>query len=151
MRRLRKLAKLPAAERWLLAEAALLVIVARLGLWLLPFRLLRCGLGRLPTRHVSTHFSPERIAWAVAVVSSYIPATTCLTQALAAQVLLSRRGVSARLRIGVAKAAQGQFAAHAWVEHAGQIVVGGAISDRYRALPNLEARGHIALGRCNIT
>jgi len=137
MRCLRKLAELPGAERWLLAEAALAVVLVRLGLWLLPFRLLRRGIDRLSTRHASTHFSPERIAWAVAVVSSYIPAATCLTQALAAQALLSRRGVSARLRIGVAKDPQGQFVAHAWLEHAGQIVVGGAISDRYRALPNL--------------
>lgn len=137
MRRLRKLVELPAAERWLLAEAALAVVLVRLGLWLLPFRLLRRGLGRLSTRHVSTHFSPERIAWAVMIVSSYIPATTCLTQALAAQALLSWRGVSAWLRIGVAKDARGQFAAHAWVEVGGRVLIGGSIRERYTPLPDL--------------
>jgi Transglutaminase-like superfamily len=137
MRCLRKLAELPGAERWLLAEAALAVVLVRLGLWLLPFRLLRRGLGRLSTRHVSRHFSPERIAWAVMIVSSYIPVTTCLTQALAAQALLSWRGVSARLRIGVTKDVQGQFAAHAWVEVGGRVLIGGSIRERYTPLPDL--------------
>src|SRR5436309_2478851 len=40
MSRARKFLALPASDRRLLAEAALLVGAARLGLWLLPFRAL---------------------------------------------------------------------------------------------------------------
>jgi hypothetical protein len=131
--------ELPPAERWLLAEAALLAVMIRIGLWLLPFRaLLRLvdRLAQLCTRHPSTHFSPDRNGWAIAAVCTYIPAASCLTQALSAKLLLARHGHVARLRIGVAKDAQGQLAAHAWTEAGGQIVVGGAIRERYTALPD---------------
>jgi hypothetical protein len=46
---------------------------------------------------------------------------TCLPQSLVLWYLLRRRGLPAELRIGVRKAA-GDFTAHAWVEHAGQVV-----------------------------
>jgi hypothetical protein len=70
--------------------------------------------------------SIDSIAWAVTVASRYVPAATCLTQALAAQGLLAGRGHSARLCIGVARSAAGRFQAHAWVECAGRVVIGGA-------------------------
>jgi hypothetical protein len=138
MRRLRRLAELPAAERWLLAEAALAVLVVRVGLWLVSFRRLCSWLDRLSTWQARTHFPPERIAWAVIGVSYYIPAASCLTQALAAKALLARRGVAARLRIGVAKDAQQTLAAHAWLEVAGHALIGGAILQEYTPLPDLE-------------
>jgi transglutaminase-like putative cysteine protease len=50
---------------------------------------------------------------------SVVPGDTrCLTQALVLTRLLARRGIPAKLVIG-ARAAP-SFAAHAWVEHAGQ-------------------------------
>ncbi len=55
---------------------------------------------------------------------SLVPAATCLTQALTAQTVLSRRGHDSRLRIGVAKDTQGNLEAHAWVECDGTVVVG---------------------------
>jgi Transglutaminase-like superfamily len=139
MRRVRKFLALAPAERRLLAEAALLVGTARLGLWLLPFRALPDLLGRLArlcARRASTHMAPARIAWAVAAVSSYVPAATCLTQAMAARALLARHGCPAQLRIGVAHGAHGQLEAHAWVEADGRVLIGGAISERYTPLTN---------------
>jgi hypothetical protein len=70
--------------------------------------------------------SIDSIAWAVTVASRYVPAATCLTQALAVQGLLAGRGHPACLCIGLARSAAGRFQAHAWVECAGRVVIGGA-------------------------
>lgn len=79
----------------------------------------------------------EQICRAVRRVSRYIPSASCLTQALAAKILLRRSGHEAKLRIGVAKGAAGDFQAHAWVEVAGRSVIGGSDSQlrRYTGLP----------------
>jgi hypothetical protein len=129
------------ADRRLLAQAAPLVVAARLGLWLLPFRVLPSlleRLARLIARRASMPVAPERIAWAVVAVSSYVPLATCLTQALAARALLARQGCPAQLRIGVSRAAHGQLAAHAWVEVDQRVIVGGSISGRYTPLLSIE-------------
>ena len=79
------------------------------------------------------------IAWAIAVAQRVVPRATCLPQALAAEALLVHCGHPVELRIGVIKTDRGRLVAHAWVESAGRIVVGGlgrALS-RYTALPPL--------------
>ena len=79
----------------------------------------------------------DRLVWAVRVASHYVPDATCLTQALATQVLLNRHGCQTNLRIGVARNETGQFQAHAWVEKDGMVVIGGPAShlQRYTPLP----------------
>ena len=55
------------------------------------------------------------------IAGRYVPANgSCLRQSLLVWWLLRRKGVPAELRIGVRK--QEGFAAHAWVELAGQPV-----------------------------
>ena len=81
----------------------------------------------------------EQVVWAVTVASQYVPAATCLTQALAAQVLLSRLGHPASLRIGVSRDEAGEFQAHAWVECQGRVVIGGVQAlSRFTPLPPLD-------------
>lgn len=81
----------------------------------------------------------DAIVWAVVVASRYVPRSTCLTQALTAQVLLARRGVPASLHIGVAKeGAEARFGAHAWVESEGKVLIGGSEPGRYTPLLALE-------------
>jgi hypothetical protein len=148
MRRLSKFLALPAGDRRLLVEAALLLGAMRLGLRLLPFRTLWRLLERAP--RPSTGFStadpiaPGRIAWAVSVASPYVLGVRpCLPQALAAQLLLVRRGFAARLRLGVARGDRGQVRAHAWMETDGRVVTGGSKSEleRYTPLLALDAKG----------
>jgi hypothetical protein len=144
MRRLRRFLALPAPERGLLLRAAILLALIRLGLWLLPFRTLRRLLARLaqvPARgRGSGSIPPERIVWAVSVASRIVPGTgTCLVRALAAQVLLVRRGHPSRLRLGVARNEKGRLEAHAWLESQGTIVIGGEESpSRFAPLPPLK-------------
>lgn len=140
MKAMRRLSALSTEDRRLLLQAVAVVGVVRLGLWVLPFRTLR----RLLTveRPESERLDPamgERIGWAVTSAARRIPAATCLTQALAAQYLLQRRGIAAELRIGVAREAGKSLQAHAWVESGGRIVVGGDPSS-FTSLPALEGK-----------
>lgn len=146
MGRLRRFLCLPAAERRLLIKAALLLAVIRLGVRLLPFRILR----RLLTRVANTplgprqadHHSAERIAWAVEAASRHTPGVeSCLVQALTAQVLLNRRGYPAPLHIGVTRGEQGQFQAHAWVESGGKVVIGRTELEYFTRLAVFEGAG----------
>lgn len=138
MQALRSRRPLPGHERRLLLAAGLLVPAVRLALLLLPRRVARPLVARwlrpgppgraagrcvVPFLHRST---PARIGWAVRVVSACVPGATCLTQALAAQLLLRAGGHAAALRIGVTRAAAGALAAHAWVECGDVVVVGGS-------------------------
>ena len=96
------------------------------------------------TTHVATtqqtrDYLPDRIVWAVVVASRYVPKSTCLTQALTAQVLLAQRGFPAQLHIGVAKQGEDKpLEAHAWVESEGRIVIGGSGLGHYTRLSGLE-------------
>jgi hypothetical protein len=143
MERLSKLISLSSADRRLLMKTLLIAGTVRLGLWLLPFRILRHILVMLskPTSQ-SQERDPtlvDRVAWAVTVSSRYVPGATCLSRALATKVLLCRRGQAAVLRIGVNRSKSGNFEAHAWVESNGRIIIGGSdvILKDYTSLPPL--------------
>ncbi len=149
-----KLLRLSAAEYLLLIGAMLSVGAARLALWLLPFRVVsRLGEGRArrdgavpsPAERAKVRkeaapqrFSPQRVAWAVMVASRLVGRQrVCLVRALAARWMLTLLGHSSELRIGVAKAPDGKFSAHAWLESDGEIVIGGAEAQDFTALPPL--------------
>ena len=139
-----KLVRLRSDERHLLVRAVLLVWLVRLGLWLLPFQRLRevLGMAAVPAGGGQGGVpAPERVAWAVSVASRAVPAATCLTQALALQVLLVRRGHPARLRIGVARGVRAgqELQAHAWVESRGRAWLGGPEVQRFIPLVSATA------------
>jgi len=140
MRYLHRFLGLPAAERWLLIKAALLLGSTKLGLKLLPFRILRRLAGSLSGSKAwlpaTDRFSAERIAWAVELVGRYVP-STCLSRALSAQIFLARRGYPVLLHFGVVKEGE-RFLAHAWLESGGQVVVGGHVLEPYTPLGTLE-------------
>ena len=141
MAALRSLLRLPWRERvWLLQAAALLWAI-RLGLWLLPFQMVRRVIAKYARSGVAASTLPsERVAWAVASASLVVPAATCLVQALAAQLLLGWRGRATQLCIGVARDEAGRIEAHAWLEHDGTIVIGGPAQHvaRYTLLREVE-------------
>jgi hypothetical protein len=130
--RLGKFHRLPSAERWLIVEAALALGTIRLGLWLLTLRRVRqvaaWAYRRTSFRDETDRLFPERVGWAIARVSPYIPRATCLVQALAVQFLLDRRGYSPVLRIGLARGGQKRVDGHAWVELQGEVIIGRAFS-----------------------
>src|SRR5687768_9111017 len=103
------------ADQSLLMKALAVVCCVRLGLWVLPFRTMRALVARStsnelefnsPRLHDENNPPQDRklaksIASAVRRSSHYVPAASCLTQALATQILLARRGQISSLRIGV--------------------------------------------------
>jgi hypothetical protein len=144
VRRLRILFAYPTAHRRLVVRGLLLTAGVRSALWTLPPRAVLRFVRRTVERDLNRwhdgqpRFSPERIAWAIRLPARRVPRASCLTQALAAQMLLARYGHRSRLRIGVGRDTAGQFAAHAWVEVNGQLVIGGEIAHNYVPLPDIE-------------
>ena len=136
MHRVRKLLRLPARDRRLLVRTALLLTAVRLGLTLLPFRVVQQAVARAAAVR-GAPVPVERLVWAVTVASRHVPRATCLTRALAGQALLARHGHAARLRIGVARGEGGRFEAHAWVEDEQGPVIGAPEPGRFTPLPAL--------------
>jgi hypothetical protein len=143
MKRLNKFLLLPAVKRRCLISASLLLPAIKGCLILLRFQTLRgllVMLTRLPLSfRKSKECSIEEVVWAVETASRLMPqASTCLTQALTAQVLLLRQGHPALVHIGTVKGEGGELRAHAWVESRGEVVVGGHELEQYSRLAILE-------------
>src|SRR5215203_5228715 len=113
MAHLRRFLRLSTTELWLLVKATLLLETIKLSMQLLPFRALRRLLDRVAATPAgwwqTTYPSVDKIAWVIETASRRTPgAKSCLNQALAAQVLLTRGGYPSQLHIGVAKGERGQ-------------------------------------------
>jgi hypothetical protein len=132
MDRLRKFVRLTPLERGLLIKAMLLLGLIGLGLRLVPFAALWRILARMSRPTTKTSGKAEGayvrgVTWAVSTAGRHMPRRAgCLGQALAAKALLSRRGIQARLCIGVDRPGERTLHAHAWVEFRGAVVVGEA-------------------------
>ena len=150
MTRVGKLLQLSAEDRRLLVTAALLQAGIRLGLAVLPYRRVRLLVDRMarmsPPRTTAGRASVERITWAVMRASSSVPGATCLTQALAAGLLMERHGHAALIRVGFTRDGRAGLLAHAWVESGGRIVLGGANASRYTPLAVPEGEARVADG-----
>ena len=139
MRSVRSFLRLPASERLLLVLAVVLLAAVRLGLILLRFDRLHRLLARFsrPGRGRAS-LPADRVAWAVTAAARRLPGeSTCLSRALAAQLLLTRHGHSSLLRIGVARG-DGILKAHAWLENSGRVILGGSGHEAFVPLGVLE-------------
>ncbi|GAX39658.1 hypothetical protein NIES4075_06140 [Tolypothrix sp. NIES-4075] len=128
MKHLSKFIKLAYQEKKLLINTFFLLILVRLGLWLLSFKTLQQLLSSIsnakPKCQEKDHISIDKIIWAVEVSSHYMPGVKCLARALTCQLFMSRHGYTSNLCIGVAKGQEGELKAHAWLENQGQVVIG---------------------------
>jgi Transglutaminase-like superfamily len=129
----------------LLLQTIFLVCMIRIFLWLLPFHFVISQINRMAMKPAKRNHIDHRrlrfIAGNVSKVSRYVPRATCLTQAIAAMVLLKQYSYPAALCIGVARNTAGEFEAHAWIESNGNIVIGGSKIDlytRYSLMPQLK-------------
>lgn len=132
---LAKLARLDAAERWLLVQTAIVVPIVRIALTMLPFRFVHRAVAAVTPRARCASHAPEQITRMVAAVAARVPRATCLTQALAATVLLTRHGHPSTVRLGVAKNEDGSIRAHAWLESGGRTLLGGPESGEFTRFP----------------
>ena len=149
MQILRKWLRLPASERRLTVQMALLLGMIHFGLKLFSLRRMRkildWGLRAWPTSQGMDDHVLDRASWAVSAIGRRLPGLSngpCLAQALAVQLLYQRQGLPAELYIGVARGTGSRLEAHAWVESAGHIVIGGPREEleQYTRLPALDGK-----------
>jgi hypothetical protein len=118
-------------SRLLSAEAACWLLIFRVCLKLLPFRLIARRLGPLrpPTPAPSPQPLPataRAVGNAVQRAAGRLPVDmVCLPQALAAHAMLRRRGLSPLLHLSARPGRTEGMMAHAWVSFSGGIVIGG--------------------------
>ncbi|MGC2124057.1 MAG: lasso peptide biosynthesis B2 protein, partial [Xanthobacteraceae bacterium] len=74
----------------------------------------------------------EEIGWAVTRAARYVPfRAVCLPQAMAARVMLKRRGVASVMHFGAAKGTEKPLDAHAWLDAAGVEVTGYPVAKNF--------------------
>ena len=135
LRALRGVGRIPPSDLAILSEAGLFLALARVAVAVVPFRLLVRRFGRPVEPAHGSDFVPARllvfrVRWAVLAVAARAPLSSpCLPQAIAAKLMLSRRGVPTTIHLGVKNPSTGALAAHAWLS-AGPIVVTGKAGHR---------------------
>jgi hypothetical protein len=116
--------KLSFEDKHILIKSFLLLWIVRIMLWTLPFSVIQKIIGRFTAVSGELHGVPmEKLTWAVAVMSKYVPRATCLTRALTAQILFAGQNYSSNVKIGVSKT-EGNFEAHAWLESNDKVILG---------------------------
>ena len=144
MGKLAKARDLSRTEWLFLLKVSALLPAVRCGVRVLPFKTvmaLFAGKQSLDGNRVrSDRIRPDRLAYLVEVASRHhFLKPTCLEKALLLSRILRQRGLAADLRIGTAKT-DGRFEAHAWVEHRGQVLLGGPVERYAPLLPREAAR-----------
>ena len=113
-------------RRRLLIDAALALCLASTALALLPFRrAILLGSVELGTDRTAR---VEDCIWAVEAAARWLPwRTVCIQHGLAAQRLLRRAGIDARLHYGARhEPGTAKLQAHVWVTVDGKAVIGGS-------------------------
>lgn len=130
MRKIRNFLLLPFQKKKLLFKSLLFVWLIRLGLWILPYKLLTKWLNSLGSsvsvRELNDWKLIKEVSHTVRSCAKYVPFASCLTQALATKTLLRLNGQISDLRIGVDKDENGKLIAHAWIEIDSKIIIGGS-------------------------
>jgi len=143
-RLLRRFGEVDNRRRALLPEAVTCLFAARLALVFIPFPRLARHLGTFvpPTdaraAQAATEAAPDQvklaedIGWAVTRAARYVPfKAVCLPQAMAARVMLKRRGVQSVMHFGAAKGKEKPLDAHAWLDAAGVEVTGYPVAENF--------------------
>ena len=60
--------------------------------------------------------------------------TTCYTQAIAARLLLKRKGIKSKIYLGMTKDKNNKLLAHAWTKVGEKVITGGGNLDKYKVL-----------------
>lgn len=126
LRKLVSLRSLSWTDRAMVAEAAVLLVAARLTLRLVPYRWFRRWLTAGGRGSASDERVASRVRRAVAIASRNLPfSVVCLPQAMAAKLMLAWRGVGSSLVVGAGHGDDRTMILHAWLESGGTVVTGG--------------------------
>jgi hypothetical protein len=138
------LAKLSYRRRVLILEAAAWLLFTRLSLSFFPFPRLRFFFGTfvsptdtrvLQIKSEASHrqtLIAEEVSWAVTRAARYAPfSALCLPQAMAAKLMLKRRGIPSALHFGASPGQCRPFDLHAWLDTAGVEVTGYPVANTF--------------------
>ena len=107
-----------------LAVKSLVVLcLMRLALCFLSYARIRSFFPAAQGRQQS-HYYARQVARHIEHLGRFVPAASCLTQALALQYILAHSGHRSSIGIGVRETEPGNYAAHAWVRCNGFVVLG---------------------------
>ncbi|WP_109674116.1 lasso peptide biosynthesis B2 protein [Dyadobacter jejuensis] len=113
--------------KWYLLKAGVTLLVIKAGLTFLPFQTFRSRYSRYTRGTAPERLTQEQIkevARSINIMADHLPfQLLCLPRALAAKYLL-RNEPGLVLQIGVELDRVDSFEAHAWVERAGEIIIG---------------------------
>lgn len=146
-RKVKTLATVGVRRQALVAEACAAMLGARLRLATRPFAQVARSLGeftqiddpRATARAAATTEVEARIArdvrWAIRAAAPFMPfRSVCLQQAMAAQVMLRRRGIVSVMYFGAQITDAKPIDAHAWLDAAGVKVTGYPLPPGMRAV-----------------
>jgi len=133
----------PRSEWVALGEAFVVLAVVRLSLATMNFkrveRLTVALVRRLaPTPVDGTPDDDAQLGRAVRRAALLVPGAKCLAQATAAMIVSARKGRRSRMTIGVKFGASEEFGAHAWLETASGIPVGGSEAAEFAPLMTVD-------------
>jgi len=139
---LRKFSARSWQERTLFFEAFVLLGLMRAAILLFPFRTIAkmMGLTQVNTSSFVCEemaARPTAVGWAIQAAAARTHwESACLAQALAGMSMLSRRGVSATIYLGVGKGENDAetISAHAWLCSGDTILTGGCGVERFSAI-----------------
>jgi hypothetical protein len=123
--------KVEVRRRVYLREAAVMLLLARLALRIVPSERLFAWADRPP--HRINRFAADEVRWITWAVETLGANVLCLPRALATHAMLRRRGVVSRLCLGVARNGSA-VVARAWVEIGTEKIVGAAEEDGFTRL-----------------
>lgn len=147
-KKLQRFSRLPLADRLLTIEAAIFLAIARTWLLVVPFRKIAETLGTSHSASASNHVlapvseeqdeKAKRISEAVKRAAKNIPVhAVCIQQAIAAKIMLERRGIHCVMHFGVARGLPDSGAAlraHAWLRTANVEITGFPLDDDLREI-----------------
>jgi hypothetical protein len=120
----------------LVLEASLYLVVARLLLWLLPFKRL-AWIFRLQPKRVSLSRESRGgliadVRQAISSAARRLPGdSVCFPRAVAAQAMLRRRGLGTTLYYGAARSPERRLQSHVWLQDGEQGIVGHEQAGEY--------------------
>jgi hypothetical protein len=147
-RKLQRFSRLPLTDRLLTIEAAIFLAIARTWLLVVPFRKIAETLGTShPAAGPKAALAPSseredeialRISEAVKRAAKNIPVhAVCIQQAIAAKMMLGRRGIRCVMHFGVARGLPDSGAAmraHAWLQTASVEVTGFPLDEDWKEI-----------------
>ena len=129
-------------NKFLLLEALLALVVARILLWILPFMRVAAQLGNI--NQIDSYINQttleqdeqaKRICWAIEVLGRRCSKiATCLVRAVAAGWCLRCRNIPYQINFGVDNDQKAQLLAHAWLKVGHSVLTGARNFGRFKKL-----------------